>query len=332
MPNQASTDTEIVAAHLAGDRAALAVMYDRYGAGLYDTAAAMLRSRHDAADTVQDVFVIAAERLSQLRDPSRLKPWLYAVLRNEVYRRTGKRSRTVATDFSEPIAEMSLPAQPADDASNAEYRELTELVRNAAAGLDERDQMVLEYTIRQGLEGDDLAAALGVTAQQSYNLVHRMRQRTERSLGALCVARGGREDCPELNEILAGWDGNFSVLVRKRVARHIDDCDTCEKSRRKFVPLALFGAAPAFAAPPALRDRVLAAASHGGASPSYGFTAAGGFPAAIKYWKQVGVVDSHRRRSTAAHHGHWRVPPGCQRRIRIPGGRRNQHHVWHHDR
>ena len=160
MPNQSSTDTEIVAAHLAGDRAALAVMYDRYGAGLFDTAASMLRNRHDAADAVQDVFVIAAERLDQLRDSSRLKPWLYAVLRNEVYRRTGKRARTVATDFSEPVAEMSLPIEPANDASNAEYRELTELVRNAAAGLDERDQMVLEFTIRQGLEGDDLAAAL----------------------------------------------------------------------------------------------------------------------------------------------------------------------------
>src|SRR5690606_37393901 len=111
-------------------------------------------------------------------------------------------------------------------------------------------------------------------------LVHRMRQRTERSLGALCVARGGRDECVELNTILQDWDGTFSVLIRKRVARHIDDCDTCERSRRKFVPLALFGAAPAFAAPPGLRDRVLAAAGRGGAAPPYGFTAAGGFPAA----------------------------------------------------
>ena len=55
------------------------------------------RSRHDAADVMQDVFVVAAERLGQLRDPARLKPWLFAILRNEVYRRTGRKRRSVAT-------------------------------------------------------------------------------------------------------------------------------------------------------------------------------------------------------------------------------------------
>ena len=62
-------DAHLVATHLAGDPAALAAIYDRFSDSLYDTAAAMLGDRHDAADIVQDVFVIAAERLDQLRDP-----------------------------------------------------------------------------------------------------------------------------------------------------------------------------------------------------------------------------------------------------------------------
>ena len=33
----------------------------------------------DAADAVQDTFVIAAAELGRLRDPDRLRPWLYAV-------------------------------------------------------------------------------------------------------------------------------------------------------------------------------------------------------------------------------------------------------------
>ena len=94
-----TADAQLVSAYLDGDRTALASIYDKYAAGLYDTAAAMLSDRHDAADMVQDVFCIAAERLNQLRDPDRLKPWLYAVLRNEVYRRTKKRKRATPTDF-----------------------------------------------------------------------------------------------------------------------------------------------------------------------------------------------------------------------------------------
>jgi RNA polymerase sigma factor (sigma-70 family) len=289
------TDADLVTAYLTGDRGAFAAIYDRYGDALYDVAAAMLRNRHDAADVTQDTFVVAAERMGQLRQPDRLKPWLMAILRNEVYRRSGRRARQVPTDFSQVAAEMALPPVAADESSGAEFEELATLVREAAAGLDARDQLVLELTVRQGLEGDDLAAALGVSAQQSYSLVHRMRQRTERSLGAFCVARRGRRDCPGLDAILAGWDGQFSVLIRKRVARHIDDCTTCTRNRKKFVPLMLFGSAPAFAAPADLRDRVLGAVDAGAyglsatalAPRPYAFTAPGGFPTAPRYSRRV---------------------------------------------
>jgi hypothetical protein len=86
-----------------------------------------------------------------------------------------------------------------------------------------------------------------------------MRDRVEKSLGAFTVAKMGRNDCHELASIVSGWNGEFSVLIRKRVARHIDECAICEKTRSKFAPLALFGAAPAFLLPFGLRDKVLAA-------------------------------------------------------------------------
>ena len=260
MTNDGGIDAQLVSSYLAGDRSALGSIYDRYGQSLFDTATAMTNSRDDASDMVQDVFVLAAERLSQLRDPSRLKPWLFAILRNEVYRRSRRRSRQSLTDFSAPEHDAMLPSTPSssesvDDAIDG--AELAELVRGAAAGLDARDQLVLELSVRQGLTGDDLADALGVSAQQSYGLVHRMRERTGRSLGAYCVARRGRKDCDELDSILKGWSGDFTVLLRKRVSRHIDACNICERSRRRFAPLALVGAAPAFAAPIGLRASIL---------------------------------------------------------------------------
>jgi RNA polymerase sigma factor (sigma-70 family) len=258
--NTLTVDAQLVTAYLAGDRNALASIYDLYAPGLYDTAAAMLSDRHDAADIVQDVFCIAAERLNQLRDPNRLKPWLYAVLRNEVYRRTKKRKRTTPTDFQSPtVPDVVAAFDPNAEGAATSFDELAELVRSAAAGLDERDRLVLELSVRQGLTGTDLADALGVSPEQSYSLVHRMRDRVEKSLGAFTVAKMGRNDCHELASIVSGWNGEFSVLIRKRVARHIDECAICEKTRSKFAPLALFGAAPAFLLPVGLRDKVLAA-------------------------------------------------------------------------
>ncbi len=285
-------DAQLVASHLAGDPGALAGIYDRYADSLYDTAAAMLSNREDAADVTQDVFLIAASKLDQLRDPDRLKPWMFAILRNEVYRRTKQRKRTIATDFSNDDMAAASGFDMTDrrgldaDVEAVESTELAALVRAAARGLDERDQLVLELSVRQGLEGQDLADALGVSANQSYTLVHRMRDRVDKSLGAFCVAKAGRKDCDDLDGILGAWDGEFTVLIRKRVARHIEQCETCANSRRKVAPLALFGGAPAFAAPAALRDRVLGAlhgqsvalAGGGGPSIPYVFTAEGGFP------------------------------------------------------
>ena len=135
---ESRADAQLVADHLAGDRTALAGIYDRSADTLYDTASAMLSDRHEAADVMQDVFLIAAERLDQLRDQSRLKPWLFAILRNQVFTRTKRRGRTRVTDFSAPEApEMAAPIDPRAEGEELAYTELAELVRSAAAGLDD---------------------------------------------------------------------------------------------------------------------------------------------------------------------------------------------------
>ena len=74
-------DSEVVAAIVAGDPAGLAEAYDRYATPLYSFCLTMLRQPADAADAVQDTFVIAVPKLSGLRDPERLRSWLYAVAR-----------------------------------------------------------------------------------------------------------------------------------------------------------------------------------------------------------------------------------------------------------
>lgn len=273
---QHTTDADLVTNCLAGSREAFAAIYDRYADQLFTTASSMLSDRDEAADVVQDVFVTAATKLGQLREPSRLRAWLFAILRNEVYRRSRQRRRAVPTDFTAPGLDVAAPDPNealTDDMAGAD---LAALVQEAAKGLDERDQLVLELSVRQGLQGADLAAALGVSAQQGYGLVHRMRERAERSLTAYCVARAGRRDCADLDQLLASWDGEFGVLIRKRVARHIDRCTTCERSKARLAPIPVFGAAPVLAAPIALRDHVLGAVDAALGPDAWSDTSGGG--------------------------------------------------------
>jgi len=244
---------------LAADREAFATVYDRYGPRLFDFAYSMLRHREDAADAVADSFVLFAERLPQLRDPDRLRPWLYAIVRTECLRRLKARKR-VAYDAEEQLIEMAddaiSPEAAAEQASQEAY--LRQLVWDASAGLADRDRAILDLHLRQGLEGAELGEAIGVTANNAYVMLNRLRAQVDRSLGALLIARLGRDDCEDLDGLLADWDGGFSPLVRKRVARHVDQCDVCSERRKKMVsPWMLLAGVPMFAAPLALRDRVL---------------------------------------------------------------------------
>jgi RNA polymerase sigma factor (sigma-70 family) len=247
-------DREIVAAIVAGNPAGLAAAYDRYAAALHTYCRTLLAEPADAADAVQDTFIVAAAKLDGLRDPDRLRPWLYAVARNECHRRLRARARTVDLDEA---GEMTDDAT-ADVGRAAERADLRNLVRSAIAGLNPGEREVIELSLRHDLEGPDLADALGVPANQAHALASRARGQLERSLGALLVARSGREDCLELNEILASWDGDLTVLLRKRVSRHIEQCEICgERKRRELSPAMLLGALPVFMLPPGLREQVL---------------------------------------------------------------------------
>lgn len=248
-------DAELVSRVLAADREAFALVYDRYGPRLYDFAYSMLRHREDAADAVADSFVLFAERLTQLRDPDRLRPWLYAIVRSECLRRLKARKR-IAYGDEEQLIEMADDAITPEQA--AERAALQKLVWDAAAGLADRDRALLDLHLRQGLEGAELGEAMGVSAANAYVMLNRLRSQVDRSLGALLIARLGRDDCAELDDLLADWDGTFSPLIRKRVARHVEKCEICGERRRRILsPWMLLAGVPMFAAPLGLRDRVL---------------------------------------------------------------------------
>ena len=250
-------DSEVAAAIVAGDPDGLAEAYDRYAAPLYTYCRSLLREPADAADAVQDTFVIAASKLAGLRDQSRLRPWLYAVARNECHRRLREKASAV-TSALDQVPEMS--DESADVAEGAERAELRALLRSAVRGLGASEQDLIQLQLRQELDVAEIAAVLGVSRNHAHALLSRARAQLEVSLGALLVARSGRGDCEALGALLGDWDGQLNVLMRKRINRHIERCPACtERKRRELAPALLLGLAPLPIAvmPPGLRTQVL---------------------------------------------------------------------------
>jgi RNA polymerase sigma factor (sigma-70 family) len=250
-------DGEIVAAIAAGDPAGLAAAYDDYAPALYGYCLTLLSEPADAAEAVLDTYLVAVVKLDGLHDPARLRPWLYAVARKACFHRL--RARGLSTPLATAVA-AATPNDP-DLTLDPEREELRDLVVDALSGLDPGDREVIELNLRHVLDGDDLADALGVSRKQAYSLVSRARAQFEGSLGALLAARTGG-DCEELEYILAGWDGELSESLRKRVNRHLENCDVCgERERRELSAAMLLSMLPMVAIPASLRDQVLRVAS-----------------------------------------------------------------------
>jgi len=259
-------DRDIVAAIVAGQPGGLAAAYDRYAQPLHAYCCTMLGEPSDAADAVQDTFVIAAAKLGGLRDPSRLRPWLYAVARNECHRRLRGRATAAPLDDVDEWVDDA----PAVGVA-AEQAELRQLVRSALGGLNPGEREIIELNLRHELDGAELAAALGVPRNQAHALASRARTQFETALGALLVARSGQDACPYLATILDGWNGELTPLLRKRINRHVENCEICdERKRRELSPAALLSLLPVALLPVGLRrelfrlvaDRSPVAAEH----------------------------------------------------------------------
>jgi len=246
-------DPEIVAAIVLGDPDGLAEAYDRYALPLYAYCCSMLRESADAADVVQDTFLIATAKLRGLRDPSKLRPWLYAVARNECLGRLRAGHATAGLEEAGDV-----PTESADVGRGADQADLKELVRDAIDGLNPGERDVIELSLSHELPGEDLADVLGVSRNHAHALLSRARSQLERCLGALIVARTGRQACPRLDSMLADWDGQLTVLMRKRISRHIEQCEICgDRKRRELTPALFAGIAPLVAVLPGFRDQLL---------------------------------------------------------------------------
>jgi RNA polymerase sigma factor (sigma-70 family) len=217
------SDARLVDRWISGDVGAMAELYRRHSPALH-AYALRIGGSADAADVVQDTMIRASARIGQLRDPASLRPWLFAIVRSQIYSST--RGRAARAQPSDDIGLIADPAPgPADHAIRGDQQRT---LGDAAAGLATRDRRLLELCLLDGLTNAELAAAMGVDVDHLYVMIRRMRSRLARSMTALLIARQRRRECPELARISEPRTG-FSPQARKRIERHLTKCDGCRR-------------------------------------------------------------------------------------------------------
>lgn len=137
--------------------------YDRYGKTLFRLCMAVLGSRQDAEDTVQDTFAQYLKTGPQFRDPEHEKAWFLRVAENRC------RDRRRAAFFRRTISLEEAPAE-------AEAPGETEVL-NRIDGLPPRCRSVLYLHYVEGYKVREIAAILRIREGAVKTALFRGRER-----------------------------------------------------------------------------------------------------------------------------------------------------------
>jgi RNA polymerase sigma factor (sigma-70 family) len=263
---QERDDADLVLATRAGDGDAFGILFDRWFDRVWDVAWHVVRDREVAAEVAQDVFLVAWQRIDDLREPAAFGGWLLRTSRNRALNRLERERRTTpAGGTGDPVMAV-LPDPGTDPATAAEDRSRDELVWAAAAALGERDASVLDLHLRHGLTPAEIAKALDVAPNHAHQLLFRLKERLAAAIRSWVLWRHGVPRCADLRAALAGAGvAAFGPDAVRAIGRHAGGCEACAADRDEVLaPERLFAMVPVALAPPLLKAKAAAALQAGG--------------------------------------------------------------------
>jgi len=163
------TDDELLVREvLRGESGSFDILVRRYQSKVYATAYRFVRSREDALDIAQDVFIKAFRSLGKWQPTGQFKSWLLRITVNmsiDHLRRRSRMPRFVATQELAPpgtaaVAEHVRTREPSENASDAE---LGGLIRRAVDKLPEKQRAVFILRHYEGLPLSEIAQAMNCT-------------------------------------------------------------------------------------------------------------------------------------------------------------------------
>ena len=151
---QAEADNELIRRFQGGDASAFDIFVRRHQDRIYRLAVVLVKSRADAADVTQEVFLRALTGLRRFGFRSQPFTWLYATTKN-VCREYNRRDKGVAIPIEEQ-ADLRPSAGESMDSDRA-----VKVVREMVSELPERQRDVVLLRIFEELSVEQTAKVLG---------------------------------------------------------------------------------------------------------------------------------------------------------------------------
>jgi len=175
-------DNEIISRVLKGEQNAYAELVNRYQAYVFTLVLRMLKTREDAEEVAQDVFIKAYRSLADFRGESKFSTWLYTIANTSSITFLRKKRLDVHSLDNEKVFEVADSKDSGFRANLVEQKSRVNMVNEAIAMLspDDAGIITLFYKAEQNLE--EIARILRLETNTVKVRLHRARARLKEKM------------------------------------------------------------------------------------------------------------------------------------------------------
>jgi RNA polymerase sigma-70 factor (ECF subfamily) len=176
------TDIEIISAVLSGNQQAYAQIVQRHKAFVFTLVLRYIKSREDAEEVAQDVFIKAYRALADFKGASKFSTWLYTIVNTTCISFLRKRKLDTHSLDNEKLFESIENRDSGMNANQIEQKSKLAMVTGAIKLLnpDDAEIITLFYKGEQSLE--EIAQVLGIEANAVKVRLHRARTRLKEKM------------------------------------------------------------------------------------------------------------------------------------------------------
>lgn len=175
-------DNEIISRVLQGEQNAYAELVNRYQNYVFTLILRMIKSREDAEEVAQDVFIKAYRSLADFRGESKFSTWLYTIANTTSITFLRKKKLDVHSLDNEKVFEVADSKDSGFRANMIEQKSRVNMVNQAIALLspDDAEIITLFYKAEQNLE--EIAKILRLETNTVKVRLHRARGRLKEKM------------------------------------------------------------------------------------------------------------------------------------------------------
>src|SRR6476659_8037128 len=175
-------DMDIISRVLQGDSAAYASLVQRYQNFVFTIVLRYVKSREDAEEVAQDVFVKAYRSLADFKGASKFSTWLYTVATTTRLTALRKKKLDVQSLDNEHVFERADTIDSGMNANTIEQKSRVEMVNQAILLLSADDAQVLTLFYKGEQTLEEIAQICGKEVNAVKVQLHRARTRLKEKM------------------------------------------------------------------------------------------------------------------------------------------------------